>query len=239
MSFWKKISEEKKAGLYTTLAFHLVALIVILLVTISKMADRESSFVLDFTKQEELEARQKEEAFKDQVSRELDEQIGRPQEIRNAAVDVGRALKDDRHKNPAEVYNEAEELQKRLDASRREAMEEAKNEEFVNVSKKEQPKDDTPAYVGPSVISWMLEGRKSYSLPVPAYQGYGAGDVYVSILVNRKGRVVAAHVNEAVSTPDSQLWEFAVRAAKRSVFNAEPTAPEQQAGEIVYRFVKQ
>ncbi|MBQ7639626.1 MAG: hypothetical protein IJS91_01370 [Bacteroidales bacterium] len=239
MSFWKKISEEKKAGLYTTLAFHLVALIVILLVTISKMADRESSFVLDFTKQEELEARQKEAAFKEQISRELDEQIGRPQEIRNASVDVGRALKDDRHKNPAEVYNEAEELQKRLDASRREAIQEAKNDDLVEVSKKEQPKGDTPAYVGPSVISWMLEGRTKYSLPVPAYQGYGAGDVYVSILVNRKGRVIGAKVNEAVSTPDSQLWEYALRAAKKSVFNADATAPEQQAGEIVYRFIKQ
>lgn len=235
----RKISEEKKAGLYTTLAFHLVALIIILLVTIHSMADQESSFVLDFTKQEELEARQKEAAFKDQVSRELDEQIGRPQEIRNAAVDVGRALKDDRHKNPAEVYNEAEELQKRLDASRREAMAEAVNDESVEVSKQEKPKDDTPAYAGPSVISWLLEGRTKYSLPVPAYQGFGAGDVYVSILVNRKGRVVAAKVNEAVSTPDPQLWEFALKAAKKSVFNADPGAPEQQAGEIVYRFVKQ
>lgn len=235
----RKISEEKKAGLYTTLAFHLVALIVILLVTIHSMADQESSFVLDFTKQEELEARQKEAAFKDQVSRELDEQIGRPQEIRNAAVDVGRALKDDRHKNPAEVYNEAEELQKRLDASRREAMAEAVNDESVEVSKQEKPKDDTPAYAGPSVISWLLEGRTKYNLPVPAYQGFGAGDVYVSILVNRKGRVVAAKVNEAVSTPDPQLWEFALKAAKKSVFNADPGAPEQQAGEIVYRFVKQ
>lgn len=235
----RKISEEKKAGLYTTLAFHLVALIIILLVTIHSMADQESSFVLDFTKQEELEARQKEAAFKDQVSRELDEQIGRPQEIRNATVDVGRALKDDRHKNPAEVYNEAEELQKRLDASRREAMAEAVNDESVEVSKQEKPKDDTPAYAGPSVISWLLEGRTKYSLPVPAYQGFGAGDVYVSILVNRKGRVVGAKVNEAVSTPDPQLWEFALKAAKKSVFNADPGAPEQQAGEIVYRFVKQ
>lgn len=235
----RKISEEKKAGLYTTLAFHLVALIIILLVTIHSMADQESSFVLDFTKQEELEARQKEAAFKDQVSRELDEQIGRPQEIRNAAVDVGRALKDDRHKNPAEVYNEADELQKRLDASRREAMAEAANDELVEISKQEKPKDDSPAYVGPSVISWMLEGRSKYSLPVPAYQGFGAGDVYVSILVNRKGRVVGAKVNEAVSTPDSQLWEFALKAARKSVFNADAGAPEQQAGEIVYRFVKQ
>jgi len=35
------------------------------------------------------------------------------------------------------------------------------------------------------------------------------------------------------------LWEFALKAAKKSVFNADPGAPEQQAGEIVYRFVKQ
>ena len=234
-----KLSDEKKAGLYTTLAFHLIALIVILLVTIHSMRDQESSFVLDFTKQEELEARQKEEAFKEQVSRELDEQIGRPREIRNAAVDAGRALKDDRHQNPAEVYNEAEELQKRLDASRREALAEAKNDEAVEISRKEQPKNDAPAYVGPSVIAWTLEGRSQYSLPVPAYQGYGAGDVYVTILVNRKGRVVHAQVNEAVSTQDAQLWDFALKAARKSVFNASESAPERQTGEIVYRFVKQ
>lgn len=234
-----RLSDEKKAGLYTTLAFHLVALIIILLVTITSMADQESSFVLDFTKQEELEARQKEEAFKEQISRELDEQIGRPKEIRNAAVDAGKALKDDRHKNPAEVYREAEELQKRLDASRREALAERQNEESVEVSRQREPEEKAPSYTGPSVIAWTLEGRSQHNLPVPAYQGYGAGDVYVSILVNRKGRVVAAQVNEAASTPDSQLWEFALKAARRSVFNASLDAPERQAGEIVYRFVKQ
>ena len=35
-----RLSDEKKAGLYTTLAFHLVALIIILLVTITSMADQ-------------------------------------------------------------------------------------------------------------------------------------------------------------------------------------------------------
>ena len=109
----------------------------------------------------------------------------------------------------------------------------------MEVSRQREPEEKAPAYTGPSVIAWTLEGRIQHNLPVPAYQGYGAGDVYVSILVNRKGRVVAAQVNEAASTPDSQLWEFALKAARRSVFNASLDAPERQAGEIVYRFVKQ
>ena len=236
----KRISEEKRAGLYTTLAFHLVVLIIILLVTITSMADRESSFILDFTREEVLEQERQEERFKEQVSRELDRQIGQEQELRNVAVDARQPLRDDRHRNPSEVYDEAKELQRRLDASRREALSEKEAESVaVSSAREEKTGKEAPPYQGPSVISWTLEGRQKHYLPVPAYKGYGAGDVYVAIRVNRKGRVVAASVIEEASTPDPQLWEYALKAARNSVFNACGTAPERQRGEIVYRFVKQ
>ena len=42
----------RRAGLYTTLIFHLSILIILLLVSISSAVDQEHSFVLDFTRQE-------------------------------------------------------------------------------------------------------------------------------------------------------------------------------------------
>ncbi len=232
-----------RVGFYTTVAFHLVVLIILLLVTIDAVVDQETSFVLDFTREEELEQQQKEIEFKESVSREIDEQLGtaRQQKIHNTAVDAGSKLKDDRFKNPSSIYDEARELQKKLDASRRDAMAQEKSlEEAVDLSAGKEPdKQDPSSFSGPSVIAYTLEGRKARSLPVPSYKGYGAGDVSVTIMVNRKGRVIAARINENDSTKDDQLWEFAIKAAKNSIFDASPTAEERQLGEIVYRFVKQ
>ena len=96
-----------------------------------------------------------------------------------------------------------------------------------------------PAEIATPDAIYTLDGRKARHLPVPAYKGYGGGDVYVSIWVNPMGRVVAAKVNESMSTPDSQLWGYALDAAKRSRFSADESAPAKQEGEIVYRFIKQ
>lgn len=242
--FRKWHNDDRKVGLYATVSFHLVLLIILLLVTIKTVVDQESSFVLDFTKQEELEAEQREIEFKESISKELDEQIGNaPEKIRNTVVDAGSRLKDDRFRNPKELYDEARELQKKLDASRKDALAQEKAlEEAVELGKEKKAEEHSPkasSYSGPSVISYRLDGRKARSLPVPAYKGYGAGDVSVAIVVNGKGRVIAAKVIEEDSTGDTQLWDFALKAAKSSVFNASESAPDRQLGEIVYRFVRQ
>lgn len=230
-----------KAGLYTTIAFHLIILIVLLSISISQVASPESSFVLDFTKQEEIEARQKEMEFKEEVSRKLDEQFGQvPREnIRNVAVDASR-LKDDRNTDEKALNKEVRELQKKLDASRKEAMAQEKAlEEAVDMDNRDESASEAKAYKGPSVVSYDLEGRKASYLHIPAYKGYNGGDVYVKIAVNRKGRVISAQAIKEISVNDPQLQELAVEAAKRSRFSAKEDAKEAQLGEIVYRFVKQ
>lgn len=239
--FWHNIDRENKVGLYATLAFHLVVLIILLSVSIGKIASRENTFVLDFTKQEELEKELREQELKEQINKELDNIVATASEIRNVAVDAGYQLKDDRFKNPSEVYDQARELQRKLDESKREALSEQAAEEAVelNPPKEEKPAEETKAYSGPSVISWSLEGRKARVLPVPAYKGYGAGDVYVKIKVNRSGRVVAATVIKESSTSDKSLHEFAIEAARRSRFSGSDAAPDPQTGEIVYRFIAQ
>ena len=243
MKWWGGRGKEDRVGFYTTLVFHLSVLIILLLVSIGHVATSETSFVLDFTKQEELEKLQKEVELKDEVNKNLEDMLARqPRErIRNVAVDAGSKLKDDRFKNPSEVYDEARELQRKLDASRRDALAQQAKDEAVDLGpqKGEESSEPAPAYQGPSVISYELAGRKALSLPVPAYKGYGAGDVLVDIEVNPAGRVIAAKVRADGSSADASLHSFAIDAAKRSRFSASADAAKTQQGWILYRFIAQ
>ncbi len=235
-------TKEKKVGFYTTVIFHLVVLIIFLLTAINGVVSEETSFVLDFSKLEEQERIEKQEELKAQASKELDDLLsGRTSTsaYRNVAVDrSSQPLKDDRFKNPNQVYDEARELQRKLDASRAAAMREQGSDD-VAVNDNNLPDSDALQYKGPSVISYSLDGRKAISLPVPAYKCQGGGDVSVQIAVNRKGYVVSAAVIESVSSSDECLVKSAVAAAKRSRFRASSTAPDKQIGEIVYRFIAQ
>ena len=239
----KKIKSEQRVGVYLTLIFHLVVLIVLLLVSINSLVAPEASFVLDFTKQEQRENEQREIELREEISRELDNLLAVPRrQIRNVAVDVGAQLKDDRHSNPDRVYEEARELQKKLDASKEDALKEESSETVdlnPDPENKNQKKEESPTYKGPSVISYRLEGRKAQHLPVPAYKGYGSGDVIVEIVVNPRGRVIEARVLESISSPDKSLHDFAIEAAMRSRFAASESTGPRQTGEIHYRFIGQ
>lgn len=235
-------SKDKKVGFYTTIIFHLVVLIIFLLTAINRIVSEETSFVLDFSKLEEIEKLEKLEELKEQASKELDDLLSgktNPSQYRNVAVDrSNQQLRDDRFKDPNQVYDEARELQRRLDASREAAMREQGGEE-VALTPDNKQNTDAPEYKGPSVISYTLDGRKAMSLPVPVYKCQGGGDVYVRIVVNRKGYVTAAQVIEGGSAPDECIRKAAVQAAKRSRFTASASAPDKQVGEIVYRFIAQ
>jgi len=232
-------NKENNVGLYLTIAVHLLVIIVLLATRIGFVLSEETSFVLDFTQQETVEKQVKEAQLKEDVSNELDGLLSRSTNIRNVAVDAsqkGKALKDDRFKNPNQVYEEAKKLQDKLNASKREA-EAYQGSDDVPEPAKEQKKSET--YKGPSVISYSLEGRKAMSLPIPVYKCIGGGDVSVAISVNRKGYVIAASVITNASSQDRCLQDFAIKAAKSSRFTASSTAPERQVGEIVYRFIAQ
>lgn len=239
-----RFRKEDKAGLYLTVIVHLVVLIILLTMKINKMVTKENSFVLDFTKQEEIERERKEIELKEDISKELDRMLAEAKRqdrsrIRNAVVNSGEKLKDDRNAN--DVYDQARELERKLKANRRQALEEEKTDDAVDLDKdrKTQKQDSQESYKGPSVVSYSLDGRKARKLSIPAYKCYGGGDVTVIITVNRQGRVVEAKVMEEVSEPDPCLHEFAIRAAKLSIFTASDKAPLRQNGEIVYRFVAQ
>jgi hypothetical protein len=233
---------EDKAGLYITIIFHLVVIIVLLASQLDSALKKEESFVLDFSKQEEVERLKKEEAFKENISKRLDELIAASRNssepLRNIAVDAGSKLKDDRNTDADQLYKDAERLAKELRDGQSE-LEDAR-EETVELPK-EKKKEDTKKkeYSGPSVLSYNLDGRKASHLKIPAYRCYGSGDVTVIITVNNAGQVVGAKVYDAVSSSDECLRNFAVRAARLSRFSASTTAPPNQTGEILYRFIAQ
>lgn len=240
--FGKRRSSEDKAGMYITVIFHLTVIIVLLVWQIDNNLHREESFVLDFSKQEEIERRQKEEIFKEDISRKLDRliemsrQSGEP--VRNIAVDAGSRLRDDRNTDADELYKEAERLEQELKNST--AIQEDAREETVELPGQQKPRnEEKKEYTGPSVLSYTLDGRKASHLNIPAYRCNGGGDVTVIITVNPQGQVINAKVMEEVSSTDQCLRKFAIRAARLSRFNAAHDAPARQTGEILYRFIAQ
>lgn len=244
---WLRLDSDNKAGVYLTAIFHLAVIIILLSWSIHRQLAADTSFVIDFSAQEAKEAKAAREKMRESVSEEIKAELdallnssrnNRSQQIRNAAVDASKPLKDDRYEHPEDIYREARELQERLNQSRKEAEQASETDDQGTVYKKEM-NTKTEAYQGTSVISYSLDGRKAMSMPVPAYKCMGGGDVSVSIIVNRKGYVIGTKIIESVSSPDQCLRDYALKAAGRSRFTASQNAPEHQAGEIVYRFVAQ
>lgn len=224
--------------------FHLTVIVVLLAVGIDNSLKPETSFVLDFSKQEEIERQQREEIFKEDISRKLDDMIRAAQDapqsqVRNIAVDAGSTLKDDRGTDADQLYKDAARLAQELKDGQKDGIEEDAREETVQMQ--HQRKDDSSAkeYSGPSVVSYTLDGRKASHLKIPAYRCLGSGDVTVIITVDPSGKVLNAKVLDAVSADDKCLRDFAIRAARLSRFSASTKAPARQTGEILYRFVAQ
>jgi len=236
----KKLDKEDKAGLYVTVIIHLTVIIILLASQLTLSLTKEDSFVLDFSKQETLEKLQKELAMKEEINRRLDELIdagGTP--IRNVVVDRG-ALKDDRGTDAEQLYKDAERLQNELDKTF-DKKDNANDFADINDRKLEQSqqKEKKEVYSGPSVVSYSLDGRKASRLPIPAYRCMGAGEVTVIITVDNAGNVIVAKIDDSISSDDSCLRNFAIRAARSAKFSASPSAPARQVGNIVYAFIAQ
>ena len=235
--------KENKAGLYLTIIFHLVVVIVLLVYQIDSRIKAESSFVLDFTKQEEIEKEKKLQEMKTDISKRLDDLIAAARannkEIKNLAVDASSQLKDDRNTDADQLYKDAERLANELKAGQSAIQEDAREETVELPSKKKDDKSKTKEYSGPSVVSYNFDGRKASHLSIPAYRCYGSGDVTVIITVDPQGKVVGAQVMDEISSSDQCLRSFAVRAARLSRFSVAQDAPARQRGEIVYRFIAQ
>lgn len=200
------------------------------------------SIELDFSEQEKLEkleaelARQK--ALNEKLERMLkDEGISNPSqsEVKNLRVDA--SLKDAKGIDAEQLYKDAERIQREYEQNMS-----RKEEDYADIStpKKESPQEEIQeSYIGPSVLSYQLEGRKGSYLPIPAYKCIGAGEVTVIVTVNPNGDVVGAKIQDEISSEDKCLREYALKAASLSRFSKKSDAPARQLGNIVYQFIAQ
>lgn len=239
----RPLPKEEKAGLYITVIVHLVVLIALLVAQLGVSLKKESSFVLDFSKVEELERLQRELTLQQQVNEKLNRMLAEEgvgtSSVRNVSVNRSE-LKDDRGTDAEQLYKDAERLQKSLDKTFNRSDEDNISEpETKKEEKKKEQTTSQNSYKGPSVLSWTLEGRKASKLPIPAYRCMGAGEVKVIITVDNSGTVTGAKVDETSSSTDACLRSYAVRAARLSKFSADTKAPARQTGDIVYQFIAQ
>ena len=236
-----KLTPDQKAGLYITAIVHLAVIIVLLLCQIGYSVQRENTFVLDFSKQEEKEEIEKQEELHRSAMEQLQNMIAiaRTQPVRNVTVNRSSQLKDDRNTDADQLYRDAERLAQELRNGQNRVQENPEDvvQDPVQPAKPEPRKQQ--AYSGPSVLSWSLDGRKATHLPIPAYRCVGAGEVTVIITVNNQGTVVDAKIDDGASSQDGCLRAFATRAARLSKFNASSTAPARQLGTITYLFIAQ
>jgi len=102
-------------------------------------------------------------------------------------------------------------------------------------------------FSGDVMVEFRLDGRTAYDNNLwhvrnPGYTcGYGStGKVVVSIKVDKGGKVVEAQYEASKSSGANQcMIEQSVRYAKKSKFNVKDSAPVQQSGFIIYKFVAQ
>ena len=200
------------------------------------------SIELDFSEQEKLEkleselARQK--ALNEKLDRMLKEEgIESPSqsEIKNLRVDA--SLKDAKGIDAEQLYKDAERIQREYEQNMS-----RKEEDYADISTpKEKQTEEEPeeSYIGPSVLSYQLDGRKGSYLPIPAYKCIGAGEVTVIVTVNPNGDVVGAKIQDDISSEDKCLREYALKAASLSRFSKKSDAPARQLGNIVYQFIAQ
>ena len=236
-----KLTPDQKAGLYITAIVHLAVIIVLLICQIGYSVQRENTFVLDFTKQEEKEAQEQKEELTRSAIAQLESMLAaaRTQPVRNVTVNRSQ-LKDDRNTDADQLYRDAERLAQDLKDGQHRQMDNPDDYVQDPVTPPSDPKPrKQETYSGPSVLSWSLDGRKATHLPIPAYRCIGAGEVTVIITVNNQGTVVDAKVDDGASSKDGCLRSFATRAARLSKFNASTTAPARQMGTITYLFIAQ
>lgn len=238
------LTRDDKAGLYLTVIFHLVILIILLLTQIGFSLKREDLFVIDFSQDEKKEVtkveRKEEQTLDEAVAEKIERMLAGDAgiEFKNTTTSRNKgALKDDRNTDVEKLYADAARLAKDLKNGIQQDVEDV----VVTKPVKAEKKDDgsSRSYSGPSVLSWHLDGRKASHLPIPAYRCYGGGMVTVVITVNTSGKVIDARVLDDVSSQDKCLRDFAIRAARMSRFSASPTAPSKQTGDIVYQFIAQ
>ena len=242
-------SYDHRVGLCVTVIAYLVAAIVFVSARIAVGGpERHAGIYIDF--QEEQSRPETPEEREERLKQEAEMDFS---DIRNLVSNenaesgdnrLNEHLRDDRGTNAGEIYDEAEEVQRRIRANR-EAYEKGLSEEQAILNSRKtktgQAQNRDVKIKGRVTVSFSLVNpiRTSVKLVVPAYRCEGGGEVVVNITVNRNGHVTAASVDRASSTTDDCMLSAALGAARESRFNVDRNAPDKQTGTISYIFIPQ
>lgn len=243
----KQLYRENIYGVMGTLVFHilLVASFLLAEVNMTVKIEKEEAILVDFALPEAMEM---EETPKTEKEKQQDQ---------NTASD--QSMKSNQQSGSNRAVNDAVKKDKFFDESYQRDMEQAQkmvadvnkqlSKKIPSIKKFEMPVATTEGqdpdsikniiYSGKSNIHYFLENRHHVRLPIPVYLAKSGGEIKVEIHVDREGRVIKAETRSSKTTGDPMLKEYAIQAAERSVFNADPKAPSIQKGTITYHFVAQ
>ena len=153
-------------------------------------------------------------------------------------------LRDDRGTNTSEINESARDIAAGMAANRaayEAGLAEAQSiltadRESSEADKQTQRQD--VKYTGGVTVRFEFKNpvRTSRNLVVPAYKCEAGGQVVVNVVLNQGGEVISARV---ASGGDERMREEALKAARASLFNIDPSAPARHEGTITYTFLPQ
>jgi TonB family protein len=242
-SIWNR----HKVGILGTIALNLLIAILFFVFQLrSRPHLHDTMVVLDFNREYEIVQEKEPEAAQPVLPRDAIDPKFEGEAIRNFAVDATKedlnpGLTDEKNLDADELYRDAQRIREQMQQNR-DLWEAAQNIEAVdipNTKEKLIPDNEIGQFKGPTVISYYLEERKAWRLPVPAYKCERGGQVVVEIEVQRDGKVIKATIDRNNSVIDECMNNAAQEAAKESIFSPSETAPAKQKGSITYLFVPQ
>lgn len=244
---------EKKYGIIITVLFHMLLLVIILFVKVSKERETQESMVF-------IDMKMLEDLKKPDIVRPQEENRAKSpaRQARNIAVNQT----EDR----IEKYTDYKDYQvpddkissKSADRQAKDRVNEAVRdiikENHLNPDDKEMPKteskpidffkpkkiEEEQIYKGPTNIYFKLDKRTVAYLPIPVYKCKGGATVQVDIRVGQRGKVELVSINgSGTDTKDPCFLDAARDAAQSTRFNFSTTAAQLQQGYIIYHFVAQ
>jgi hypothetical protein len=235
--------QEHASGILGTIAFHMLLVVIFLIIKISSEKSYLDSIILfdieEETAEEQVTERvtdpefdQRLASYIEQASSNVPVNLARNVEEEISTQKYVQELEQEMNQNRPESW---EEMQERL-----KELEEISQEELIMEGKDDARPQESEPYTGPTNIYYSLENRYHLRLPVPVYKCEGSGLVEVSIVVDQRGRVVQAEVNQpGASSDENCLEEAAKNAALRTRFNTDYMAANRQVGTITYHFIAQ
>lgn len=239
MGFLRRIYKKYIYGIIGTLVFHILLVSTFLLAEINiKGVMKEQEILVEFP-----------EIVEDETQTEKPEGEEIPDDPSNGMVQTGQVITN----RPSNRLSGSDKF---FDDDYNNEIESAKNlvkdvnnqlsKQPVDIDNIKMPVETTEGmdpetiknrnYSGESNVVYFLSDRYHLQLPIPVYLAQGGGKVIVDIYVNRNGRVIIASPRQSASITDPMIYHYARVAALNTVFNSDPSAPEQQSGSIHYTF---